>query len=384
MNKYSTTIKLVKQAEFIFRTNAKQVYIDHIQESGLRFAKDSDFDRWLEKNVSIIRPTEDDRDRDTGFLNGRKTAFVDFNKGEELPRFTDLELDVILPDGKPETARGQVKITYRNQPVFCRICKTEHIGRCPVREAEEAKKEAEDRARQPKIKTLLVGDSNLRHVNEQGTTSSTRVATGAKIGHAANVLRFEEPTKYDNVIIHAGGNNIIPQAVNFAVWENQVRSEIEQLQSQLIRFSGTKTIIGVANSEQATANDQTIKMRTTLNEELRNLQSTIDNTKYVYVDDELGDQEEAWVDYRHYSEIMCAKVLEAVDNTFPEDQKLLIRGKPSTTPRKYGNVNSAYKLGCGTCTKLGHLEEECPKSIGNNKRAGRPSGGATSPPSKKK
>ena len=149
-------------------------------------------------------------------------------------------------------------------------------------------------------------------MNEQATTSSTQVATGAKIGHAANVLRFEEATKYDNVIIHAGGNNITPQAVTFAVWENQVRAEIEQLQSQLIRFPGTKTIIGVANSEQATANDQTIKMRTTLNEELKNLQSSIDNTKFVYVDDELGDQEEAWVDFRHYSEIMCAKVLEAV------------------------------------------------------------------------
>ena len=78
---------------------------------------------------------------------------------------------------------------------------------------------------------------------------------------------------------------------------------------------------------------------------------------------------------------MCAKVLESVDNLFPTDQKLLIRGKLSTTPRKYASVNSTYRLGCGMCTKLHHLEHECPQAIGT-KHTDRPSGGA-SPPGKK-
>ena len=263
--------------------------------------------------------------------------------------------------------------------MHCRICKTDHTGRCPIREKEEAQKKKEDEERQPKIKTLLVGDSNLRHVNEQATTSVTRVATGAKIGHSANVLRFEEPTNYENVVVHAGGNNIVQGDVTFAVWENQVRYETEQLHQQLSRFPGSKIIVGVANSGQATASEQATKMRDHINTELQNLQSTLDNAKFLQVDDDLGDEEEAWVDYRHYSEIMCAKVMEAIDIHFPEDHKFLIRGKPATTPRKYGKVNSAYKLGCGTCTKLGHLEDNCPKTA-SSKRP-RPSGG-TSPPTK--
>ena len=375
--KYNAQVKLVRQAAYVFRTNPKQVYIDQIFDSGLQFAANEEFDTWLEQYVTVIRKTSDDRDNDSGFLNGRKTAYVDFNKNKEIPRFTEMELNVVTSNCDVETARGEIKVTYRNQPVFCRLCKADHIGRCPIREKEEVDKREEDRLRQPKIKTLLVGDSNLRHVNEQATTATTRVATGAKIGHAANVLKFEEPSVYPNVIIHAGGNNIQQGVRSFSAWENQLRYESDQLHQQLQRFPGQKTIIGVPTSEQATASTETHKMRESINEELKKLAQTV-NANFLLVDDEIGEDEEAWVDYRHYSEVMCAKVLESIDASLHDDQKLLLRGKRSTTPRKYGKVNSSYKLGCTACTKMGHLEEGCSKSF---KRTDRPSGGH-SPPSK--
>ena len=47
-----------------------------------------------------------------------------------------------------ETDRGEIKVTYRNQTVFCRLCKADHVGRCPIREKEEVERN-EDHLRQP-------------------------------------------------------------------------------------------------------------------------------------------------------------------------------------------------------------------------------------------
>ena len=72
-----------------------------------------------------------------------------------------MEVNIVMPNSEiVETARGESKVTYRNQPVFCRLCKADHVGRCPIREKEEAERNEEDRLHQPKVKTLLVGDSN--------------------------------------------------------------------------------------------------------------------------------------------------------------------------------------------------------------------------------
>ena len=148
-NKYNAQIKLEKLPDYEFRTNAKFVFIDWIQDSGLRFAKNEDFDEWLGQRVSLISNTTDDRDRDTGFLNGRKKAFVDFNKGQDIPRFEFIEMNVTLPGGSQEIAKGKVKVTYRDQPVSCRTCNVDHIGRCPARAKEEIERKAaeEERAR---------------------------------------------------------------------------------------------------------------------------------------------------------------------------------------------------------------------------------------------
>ena len=71
-NKYSFRIKLEKLPAFEFRTNAKYITIDYVQDSGLHYAINKDFDKWLSEFATIISPTEDEKDRDTGFYTGRK------------------------------------------------------------------------------------------------------------------------------------------------------------------------------------------------------------------------------------------------------------------------------------------------------------------------
>ena len=117
----------------------------------------------------------------------------------------------------------------------------------------------------------------------------------------------------------------------------------------------------------------------TINTYLENLATSVDG-EVITVDDNLGDGTEAWSDYRHYSEPMSGKVLEAIDASFPVGAKLLIRGKPLTTPRKYAKLYSTYRLGCGHCTRLGHTEEKCDKNNNSNKRTN--ISGSSPPPGK--
>ena len=380
-DKYSSSIKIDQLPTYEFRTDPKYIYIDWTEDSGLRFARNEDFDRWLEKYVSVITPTAADKDRDTGFANGRRKAHVDFDKGVHIPRFENLEFDVVLPSGEKKLAKGKVKITYRDQPVSCRACNGTHSGKCPAREKEDTEREAAELKRAPLIKTLMIGDSNLRHVNQQGTSAKVNSSTGAKIGHTANALAFEELEQFDHLVIHSGQNNINVEPVVFAQWENQLNAEVTQLHQLLQTYNGNTKLIAVPESDISTKNDQTKKMRQTINTKLKDVSRMLTSGQFIEVNDDLGDGEEAWSDFRHYSEVMCGKVLESVDATYQDGEKLLLRNEKATTARKYARVNASYRLGCGQCTLLGHLEASCTKLTGTKRQN---VSGSTSPPPNKK
>ena len=227
----------------------------------------------------------------------------------------------------------------------------------------------------------MIGDSNLRHVNQEGTTAKVNSSTGAKVGHTANALAFEELDQYNHVIIHSGQNNINAQPVIFAQWENQLTSETAQLRQLLQNFKGNTKIIAVPESDLATKSDQTKKMRHTINTQLKDLARSLPDGEFIEVNDDLGEGEEAWTDFRHYSEVMCAKVLEAVDASYTGESKFLRRGFKSTTPKKYTRVDASYRLGCGLCTLLGHLESTCTKLTGTKRI--NVSGSDSPPPNKR-
>ena len=363
-----------------FRTNPKFVYIDWWQDSGLRFATNDSFDKWISEFATIIKSCTDDEDRDTGFRNGRKKIQVDFNKGKEIGRFEWMECGIFQPNGQPGTAKGKVKITYRDQPVHCRTCATDHVGRCPVREKQEVEKLVAEEARASLVKTLVIGDSNLRHVDQVGTTAKVCVSTGAKIGHTANAMKFEAVGKYENVVIHCGQNNIIVKPTNIQQWDAQLKEEMSQLSSQISKLDArnVKTVIvNVPKSELAMTSNSTKSMRNKINAQLKSIAETSNHVTIVNVNDNLNEEIDAWSDYRHYSEVMCGKMLAAVNVAL--DSKLLRDRMPSTTPRKYQQVHASYRLGCGVCTNTDHSEESCTKSSGKRPH---PKSGSTSPPSK--
>ena len=107
---------------------------------------------------------------------------------------------------------------------------------------------------------------------------------------------------------------------------------------------------------------KTTKMRTAINDALKNITRDNLHIQYVDIEQEDEDDESNWEDQRHMTEkfttYVMGKISEKMENT--TGQQFHIPNTPWTTERKYGKVKTSYKLGCSTCTKLGHSEEICP------------------------
>jgi len=101
-----------------------------------------------------------------------------------------------------------------------------------------------------------------------------------------------------------------------------------------------------------------------INEQIEKF-ATENNGTVIVVNDSLEDDVCGWDDYRHYSEVLCAKVLQAIDHTYPEDgQKFLRIGHNPTSTKPYKKVLRSYKPGCSRCTVLGHAEDVCKNKTG--------------------
>ena len=107
----------------------------------------------------------------------------------------------------------------------------------------------------------MIGDSNLRRVNEKSIYAKTDVATGAKIGHIANSLDYVEKEEFETVIIHAGQNNIIQdESTNITEWTKQMQTEVNNIKSKVGKFKNA-IVVGVPPAPWCKKNEQTVSMR---------------------------------------------------------------------------------------------------------------------------
>ena len=139
------------------------------------------------------------------------------------------------------------------------------------------------------------------------------------------MLAYEDMEKFENVVIHAGVNNIVPNdEVDTASYEKQLKYEFNQLKKSLEGFQGDLKILMVAESELATSTSQAKKMLEKINDQIKKFADD-NNGTVIAVDDSLEDDVCGWDDYRHYSEVLCAKVLQSIDDTYPEDGQKFLR-----------------------------------------------------------
>ena len=164
-------------------------------------------------------------------------------------------------------------------------------------------------------------------------------------------------------------------------WKQQVDKEADQISEHILNVNAkgvTTILVGVPANELAISNDQTKHMREYINKGLSKIANQHSKAQVISVNDDLDD-EDAWADYRHYSEMMCGKVLESINRAL--DDKLLRRKFKPTTPKKYAHVHASYRLGCGVCTLTTHSEETCKYALAKKRPAS--SSSLNSPPHKK-
>ena len=107
-------------------------------------------------------------------------------------------------------------------------------------------------------------------------------------------------------------------------------------------------------------------MHKTVNQELKNVTSRLNlinkgSSKIVEIDCEGG--EASYADNKHFTEATTAAIIEQLDETLADEQKLICRTRPKgvllTTDTIYSRVYSTYRFGCSLCTKIGHKQEDC-------------------------
>ena len=85
----------------------------------------------------------------------------------------------------------------------------------------------------------------------------------------------------------------------------------------------------------------------------------------------IKSEEESFRDNKHFTELQTAIMVETIDSSLPEGNKLINRTRPKgvllTTSEKYRGVYATYRYGCGRCTKIGHNEKSCLLNLESNK-----------------
>jgi hypothetical protein len=302
-------------------------------------------------------------------------------------------------EGKEIGVKGRVNFYYRGQPYFCRNCQEKHHEKCPQQIAKQAAEQEGESIRLSKTQSLLIGDSNLRRVNEKAFFTRTDCATGAKIGHIANTLDYVSKEENKVVICHVGQNNVIQDdTVSMSDWSKQTQYEVNALKSKLVEFEKA-IVVGVPPAPWCKKNNRTMDMRKKVNNALKTLARDNLNIKYLDIEQEDEDDEANWEDERHMTEKFTAYVLGKITEKMLEisGEPFFVKNVPWTSDRKYNKVRSTYKLGCECCTQIGHSEDSCtgpPSEIttsnpnagavtGKTKKRGNCSGSDDSNPKKK-
>ena len=102
-----------------------------------------------------------------------------------------------------------------------------HNSMCPLRKADLEAKDKAAKEHLEQVNTLLIGTSQLRLIDQEGTTAKILASSGARIGHTANTLRYETTENYELIAIQTGDNNYDPN-IDISTFSNASQTDREQ------------------------------------------------------------------------------------------------------------------------------------------------------------
>jgi len=322
--------------------------------------------KFFEKFGQIINPVADVyATYDSVWTLDKKRLFMDLNTGKDIPRMNPMETEV---DG--EIIRGQIRVTYRDQPYLCNTCGEDHTNLCPKIEEEKKRAAVIKTLKNEKTNTILIGDSNLKLVNGDSILADVVSSSGAKIGHIANIISSENLDTYDNIVVMAGTNNIPPSHENYtknAIFE-QVKKETASLSSKLDPYvaKGKNVImVHVPNSPHCRQSQTALQLRNRINKLISESVNKLDNKtsgrnkveKIEWDDNNMKDEDFGSV--KGISEKLTADLLGKIDSSLKNAMAAPFLPIKQTVSRPYSKVSPAYPVGCYKCTVVGHSMEDC-------------------------
>ena len=320
---------------------------------------------FFRKFGDIINPVSDvfTAEEEVWMLD-KKRLFMDLNKGTDIPRINPFEMKV-----GSETIRGQIRVTYREQPYLCRRCGTEHSTNCPKWEEERKREALIKNLKEKDTKTLFVGDSNLKLVNSDAILADVVSSSGAKVGHITNILNTEKLENYENIVVLAGINNIPSAQTTFedsSVFE-QTKKEIDQLSDTLephVKLGRKVVIVKIPDAPHCRQSQKAVQLRNRVNKQFDSAAKSLNskcprNSTPVHVFAWDHSSEEDFTSIKGVSEKMTADLVGEIDSLLKNKLRATYLVGAKHTAQAYRKVTPVYPLGCKRCTMLYHSEGDC-------------------------
>jgi hypothetical protein len=269
-------------------------------------------------------------------------------------------------DGKP--IRGQIRVTYREQPYLCRRCGVDHTFNCPKWEEEKKREAVIKNLKAENTKTMIVGDSNLKLVNSDAILADVISSSGAKVGHVNNILKSENLERYDNIVVMAGINNIPSAQVSFeegTVFE-KTKEEINALAETLdplVKKGKNIILVSIPDAPHCRQSQKSVQLRNRINKHLADITKKLNSKSPRSTAQVLSWEEPAAEDdftsVKGISEKLTADLIGKIDGLLKNKLRAAYLIGTKYTSGAYKNVTPVYPLGCNRCTKLFHSEGEC-------------------------
>ena len=362
----SVKVAITEKPSYQRYTNPKYVTIMGFERRPADQISNASINKTLQQFGKIIVPTEDVYAEN--FLTGKKKLRIDLDQGKDIPR--DFHMQIESETGRSLTV--SLRVFYKEQPYHCRKCTEQHVGDCPKFIAEKEEKQQVKKMKEDISKTIMIGDSNFRCVNESGVMASVTAITGGKLGHICNQVQFENLEKIENVILSAGQNctNDVDE-LEQKFWEARTLAEIstaEKVVNNLLKEG--KNVFMLSVPPAPCTQTSTIKKtaRNFINKHLGDLvqrANTIDAKKGIagLVNESDADYrgDTNFKDERHLSQRAMERRIGLLEDILPSDSKLkhpMLKGRATGEP--YRGCYGAHPAGCMFCTKLNHGEQTCP------------------------
>ena len=280
------------------------------------------------EGVEVIKQTQPQKTPGSSTLNNNRYLVVK-NEAEDKSKI-DL--------GSSVEIMGQSwNLSYRGIQKYCFLCDEKHGWECPSKKRFESLKE------QRKGKTghrKMYTDSSFRNTNQLALTTDVECMSGGGMGQICNIVALD--TKHDEVIIHAGNNEILnTKSLSEFVYT------VEKASEKLRKLAEETKVTVVLPCAPTMGADEDCKAKF-FEEKMKEI-DTIQTIKLKKIE----------YDCDHPSEKGTQEMIEQIQTAIGE--KIVLEGAEQevTTKRKYSQVQPMYKVGCRGCSTLDFTPQLC-------------------------